>query len=151
MSERVAIADANVLVALVLVDHVDHTAARAWVSRVARFATTPMTEVALVRLLLNPAITVGTDGRPLSVGAAVDALRAIKGLPNAEFVADATSIADARAVTRHITGHRQVTDTHLLNLAIAHGGVLATFDAKIHGSLKPRDRKHVHVIGQQER
>ncbi|MEL7978244.1 TA system VapC family ribonuclease toxin [Isoptericola sp. F-RaC21] len=151
MSERVELADANVLLALTLADHVDHAAARAWLTQVSRFATTPMTETALVRLLLNPAITVDDDGRALTVDVAIDTLRAVKGLPNAEFVADATSIADARALTRHVTGHRQVTDTHLLNLAIAHGGVLATFDTRIHASLRPRDRRHVHVIGQGER
>ena len=114
MSEPVQIADANVLVALTLKEHVDHTAARHWLTQVARFATTPMTETALVRLLLNPAITVDADGKPLAIDVALDALRAIKALPNAEFVADATSIADARALTGHVTGHRQVTDTHLL-------------------------------------
>ncbi|MCA5892270.1 PIN domain-containing protein [Isoptericola sp. NEAU-Y5] len=146
MSEPVQIADANVLVALTLEDHADHAAARRWIAHAARFATTPMTETALVRLLLNPAITVDSDGKPLTIAVALDALRAIKSLPNAEFVADATSVSDARAVTGHITAHRQVTDTHLLNLAISQGGVLATFDAKIHHSLRPRDRKHVHVI-----
>lgn len=146
MSVPVQIADANVLVALTLQEHDDHTAARHWLTQVARFATTPMTETALVRLLLNPAITVDADGKPLTIDVALGALRAIKALPNAEFIADATSIADARALTGHVTGHRQVTDTHLLNLAISHGGVLATFDARIHHSLRPRDRKHVHVI-----
>jgi toxin-antitoxin system PIN domain toxin len=147
MNEQVAIADVNVLIALTLQEHVDHADARRWLSQVARFATTPMTETALVRLLINPAITVGSDGKPLKIDVALDALRSIKALPNAEFVADATSIADARSLTRHVTGHRQVTDAHLLNLAISHGGVLATFDAKIRDSLRPRDRKHVHLVG----
>lgn len=148
MSEPVEVADANVLVALALAEHVDHEAARLWVTQVARFATCPMTETALVRLLLNPAVTVGADGRPLTIDQAIGAVKAISALPNAEFLADTTSLTDARALTRHVTGHRQVTDTYLLNLAIAHGGVLATFDTKIRASLKPFDRKHVHVISE---
>jgi toxin-antitoxin system PIN domain toxin len=146
MSEPVAVADANVLVALALAEHVDHEAARSWVGQVVRFATCPMTETALVRLLLNPAVAVGADGRPLRIDQALGAVRAISALPNAEFVPDTTSLTDARALTRHVTGHRQVTDTYLLNLAIAHGGVLATFDTKIRSALRPSDRKHVHVI-----
>ncbi|WP_156253336.1 TA system VapC family ribonuclease toxin [Pseudactinotalea terrae] len=146
MPSPVEIADANVLIALTLPAHVHHEPARRWVSQVALFATTPLTETALVRLLLNTTITVGKNGQALTIDHAVSALQAIKALPNADFIADATSLADSRALTSHVTRHRQVTDTHLLNLAIARGGVLATFDARIRDALKPRHRHHVHTI-----
>lgn len=49
--------DVNVLVALTNPAHQHHTQAHHWLSEVERFATTPITEYGLVRLLLNPAVT----------------------------------------------------------------------------------------------
>lgn len=145
MSE-LALADANVLVAFAVSSHVHHAAARAWISTVPAFATTPITESALIRALVNPSIVRDADGSQVTVATAVSVLQRLRLLPNARFLPDATSLADARALTGHITGHRQVTDAHLLNLAIAHGAVLATFDAGIAAALKPRDRRHVLVL-----
>ena len=48
--------------------------------------------------------------------------------------------------TSVLVGHRQVTDLHLANLALASGGRLATFDRAITSWLAPRDRHLVHVI-----
>jgi hypothetical protein len=95
----------------------------------------------LVRLLLNPAVLAG-----VTIGEALDALRGIRSLPIAQFWPDASSLADQRAITGHITGPKQVTDTHLLNLAIANGGILATFDGKFPRALNLRDRRHVRVL-----
>ena len=145
-SDLVELADANVLVALVVAEHPDHHAARRWLATVPRFATTPLTETALVRLLLNPNIVTGSSGSRLTITEALSALNAVKSQPNAVFLADSTSLADARAMTAHIQGHRQVTDAHLLSLAIAQGGVLATFDVKLANSLGARAQKHVRVI-----
>lgn len=141
-----ALADANVLVAVAVSSHVHHAAARDWISRTPAFATTPITEAALVRALINPAIVRDVDGNQLSITAALSVLRKLRLLSNAKFLTDSTSLADTRALTGHITGHRQVTDTHLLNLAVAHGGVLATFDAGIASSLKPAARKHILIL-----
>ena len=50
----------------------------------------------------------------------------IVGLPNHEFWFDDI---DYRGVPeRGIIGHKQVTDSYLVALAAAHGGVLATMD-----------------------
>lgn len=141
-----ALADANVLVAAAVSSHVHHAAARNWLATIPAFATTPITEAALVRALINPAITCDTNGDQLSITAALSVLRKFRMLSNAKFLADSTSLADQRALIGHITGHRQVTDTHLLNLAIAHGAVLATFDAGIASSLKPATRKYVLAL-----
>ncbi|MFT4293854.1 MAG: PIN domain-containing protein [Micropruina sp.] len=141
-----ALADANVLVAFAVSSHVHHAAARAWIAAVPAFATTPITESALVRALINPAIVRDTRNNQLSIADALDVLRRIRLLPNARFLPDGTSLADARALTAQITGHRQVTDAQLLNLAIANGATLATFDAGIPSSLKPRDRRHVRLL-----
>lgn len=50
-------------------------------------------------------------------------------LPEHDFWPDDLSFAEASArVTRHLAGHRQVTDAYLAGLASAHGGLLATLD-----------------------
>jgi predicted nucleic acid-binding protein len=54
---RVTVPDVNVLVALTNPAHVFHREAHRWLSGVNRFATTPVTESGLVRMLLNPAVS----------------------------------------------------------------------------------------------
>ena len=141
-----ALADANVLVAAAVSSHIHHAAARDWISKTPAFATTPITEAALIRALINPAIVRDLDGNQINISTALSILRKLRLLSNATFLTDSTSLADTRALTGHVIGHRQVTDTHLLNLAIAHGGVLATFDAGIPSSLRPAARKHVLIL-----
>lgn len=140
---RTELADVNVLLAVANSDHTDHIEASAWLRAVSRFATTPITEAGLVRLLMNARVM----ETPATMSEAVAALSAIRSLRHADFLADATSLADARAITTHVTGTKQVTDTHLLNLAIAHGCVLTTFDARLRASLPSPHRHHVRVIG----
>ncbi len=140
---RTELADVNVLVAVVLEDHDDHSSAISWLRSTRAFATTPITEIGLVRLLMNPAIS----GRPVPMAEAVAILRSIKALESASFLSDSTSLADHRAIIRHVTGTKQITDTHLLNLAIANGLRLVTFDNKLSASLTATARRHVRVLG----
>jgi predicted nucleic acid-binding protein len=121
--------------------HASHKDAIAWLRATSKFATTPLTEVGLVRLLLNPQVATG-----VGIGQAVEILRRIKSLPTAEFWPDSTSLADQYAITKQVQGSAQVADTHLLNLAIANGGLVVTFDRKIVGSLRAKDRRHVRVL-----
>ncbi len=51
-----ALLDVNVLVALADPRHVHHEAARQWFEGEDAFATTPLTEVAFVRLMSHPLI-----------------------------------------------------------------------------------------------
>lgn len=110
--------DANVLVALVVAEHVRHGAAEAWLERLeGRFATCPFTQTALARFLVR-------EGRPARDAATV--LAALAGHPRHEFWPadiDAGAIAWDR-----VDGHRQVIDAYLAALARARGGRLATFD-----------------------
>jgi len=85
-----------------------------------------VSETGLIRLLLNPRII-----RGVTMSAALGTLRSIRALPAARSWPDGTSLADQRALTTHVKGTKQVTDAHLLNLAIAGGGLLVTFDAGI--------------------
>lgn len=136
--------DANVLVALVLTTHVHHRAAHTALRSCEVFATTPVTEAALVRLLLNPAVTGSRFG-------ATDALRVLRGLrhdPRHRSLPDDTTLTESYVDLSVLMGHRQVTDLHLLNLAARHACVLATFDGSLAQSVAPSDRMHLHLLPQ---
>ncbi len=110
--------DANVLIALVVAEHVHHEAAEAWLERAeGLFATCPFTQTALARFLVR-------EGGSARDAAAV--LAAVVGHPRHGFW-PADLGADAMAWDR-IDGHQQVTDAYLAALARAKGGQLATFD-----------------------
>jgi toxin-antitoxin system PIN domain toxin len=110
--------DANVLIALVVADHVHHAAAEEWFAGTAdRFATCPVTEGALVRLLVR-------EGQ--SAATAVAVLEGLAGSPRHEFWPD--DVAYHRVAMHGVVGHRQVTDAYLVQLARAHQGRLATLD-----------------------
>jgi predicted nucleic acid-binding protein len=81
--------DANVLIALTVVEHEHHARASAWVTRVDRFALCPVVEGALVRFLVR----VGE-----SVSAATQLLEAVHAMPRCEFWPDRLSYVDAYLV-----------------------------------------------------
>ncbi len=69
---------------------------------------------------------------PRSPIEAIQLLERIVSLPHHEFWPDDVSIVSSRHVARRkLVGHGQVTDAHLLALALTHGGVLATFDGGV--------------------
>jgi toxin-antitoxin system PIN domain toxin len=114
----VTLLDANVLIALVVTEHVHHDAAEAWLQRAeGPFATCPFTQTALARFLVR-------EGRPARDAASV--LAAIVGHPRHAFWPADLGV-DAIAWER-VDGHRQVTDAYLAALARAKGGRLATLD-----------------------
>lgn len=101
-----------------------------------------MTESALVRLLLNPAVT----GGERSVEEVLTVLRGMRGHTAWSFLADDASPADPSIDVGIIASHRQVTDLHLLDLAARHGGVLTTFDASLSAIISPLDRQLLEVL-----
>ncbi len=110
--------DANVLVALIVSDHVHHDAAESWFAGVDdSFATCPITQGSLVRLLIR-------GGQSAEDAHAV--VTALTGNSRHQFWADSVSFTDF--ALRGVIGHRQVTDAYLAQLARANGGTLATFD-----------------------
>lgn len=117
--------DANVLIALVVDDHVHHDSAERWLAgQDGMIATCPITEGSLVRLLIREGQSAGT-ARALISSVADD--------PRHEFWPDQISYRDVSFTG--VIGHRQVTDAYLAQLARARGGSLATFDqgfAKLH-------------------
>ena len=127
---RVALLDVNVLVALFDPDHVHHDLAHDWFAeqRSHGWATCPITENGLVRVLSNPAYG-ATIEQPAQV---VRRLAAFCRSGGHEFWEDSLSLRDAAifAVTLPVTS-RHLTDAYLLGLARVHNGLLATFDRAI--------------------
>ena len=136
------LADANVLLALHAPAHTHHARAADWLESSASFATTPVTDLGLVRLLTRADVM---DGRPLRPAQALALLSVLKQQPHYAFWPDGEALDRSRFASA-LQGPGQVTDLHLLDLAAAHAGVLVTFDAKIPAALKPRDRKYVRLL-----
>jgi toxin-antitoxin system PIN domain toxin len=111
--------DANVLIALVVAEHVHHDAAAEWLSESeAAFATCPITQGSLVRFLMR-------SGQPAAT--ARDVVSAVEHANRHEFWSDSVSFADVEMAG--VVGHRQVTDAYLAQLARIHNGQLATLDS----------------------
>ena len=136
------LADANVLLALHALGHPFHSRAAQWFEACESFATTPMTEAGMVRLLMRADVM---EGKPLLSSDALAMLGILKQQPHFAFWPDGEQV-DRSRFAYAFQGPGQVTDLHLLDLAAAHGGVLVTFDAKIYAALKPRDRKYLHQL-----
>lgn len=111
--------DANVLIALVVPEHVHHDATAEWLSAFdAGFATCPITQGSLVRFLVRAG---------QSAAAARDVVDAIEQVDRHEFWPDSVSFADVEV--GGVIGHRQVTDAYLAQLARSRNGQLATLDS----------------------
>ena len=113
--------DANVLIALVVADHVHHDVAAEWLSASdAGFATCPITQGSLVRFLLRAG---------QSAVAAQEVVRAVQSADRHEFWPDSVSFADVEF--GGVVGHRQVTDAYLAQLARSRDGHLVTLDSAL--------------------
>jgi toxin-antitoxin system PIN domain toxin len=118
MAGAIFLADANVLIALVVRDHVHHAAAIRWFRREKpTLHLCPIVEGALLRMLIQ-------QGHRAADGAAL--LAGLYRGGRHSFVAD--SVSYAQTDLSSIVGHRQVTDTYLAALARSLGVRLATFD-----------------------
>ena len=115
--------DTNVLIALIVQDHIHHQRASAWQAGVTSFATCPITEGALVRFLLR----VG-ESKPVIT----QALKAVSELAGHEFWPDDLTYADLDLLP--LQGYKQVTDAYLVALARQHGGAVATLDEGLYAT-----------------
>ena len=125
---RVALLDVNVLVALFDPDHVHHEPAHHWFrgQRPSGWATCPLTENGVVRILSNPAYSPSAE-RPEQIARR---LASFRNAGHHAFWPDDVSLCDSRVFSLAV-GHRQLTDVYLLALAVRRGGFLATFDRSI--------------------
>lgn len=137
--------DVNVLIALTLTTHVHHARAHESLRRHrGDWATSPLTEAALVRLLLNPTVT----GRTFAPALVLQVVSGLRTDPRWRWLPDDSTLADPVIDLSVLVGHRQVTDLHLVNLAASAGLRLVTFDAGIAAALAKADRRHVLVLPQ---
>jgi len=114
-----ALLDANVLIALVVAEHVHHDAAVEWLSASdPAFATCPITQGSLVRFLVRAG---------QSAAAARDVVGAVENADRHEFWSDSVTFADVDFAG--VVGHRQATDAYLAQLARSRNGQLATLDS----------------------
>jgi uncharacterized protein len=122
-----ALLDVNALVALAWDSHVHHDAIRRWFADngASGWATCPLTESGFVRVSSNPKVLPAAIG----VEAARGVLASLRAAEGHTFLVDDVSIADADVPA--MSGHRQVTDAHLLTLAHRRGMRVVTFDAAL--------------------
>lgn len=109
--------DGNVLVALVVAEHVHHEAARAWFQGIERFATCPTVQGTLLRLMIRQGLSIVEARQALSI--VTQHARHEQWLDELTYLEiDLTGVV----------GHRQVTDAYLAGLARARRGRVSTFD-----------------------
>ncbi|BBH16990.1 ribonuclease VapC39 [Nocardioides baekrokdamisoli] len=133
--------DVNVLLALMSPSHEFHSPAMAWFRGTARFGTTVVTELGLLRLLLNPAVM----GQRLDGAYARAMLRSVRADARHSVVSDTSSLAEPVIDVVGLVGHKQVTDLHLVNLAASVGARLVTFDRRVRG-LVPQSNDYVVTL-----
>jgi hypothetical protein len=139
-----ALLDINVLLALFDEAHVHHATARDWLlaHRADGWASCPVTQNGFLRIVSQPAYP---NRVPLS--AAILMLREAVADQAHQFWLDSVSAVDASTIAHdRLHGHRQLTDTYLLALAVANGGRLVTLDAGIPLAAVPRARKADLVV-----
>jgi toxin-antitoxin system PIN domain toxin len=140
-----ALLDVNLLIALAWPNHVHHRSALRWFDRTrkAGWATCPLTQSGFVRVSSNEHILPGAR----SPREALALLRRIVALPGHVFWEDDLSIAATDLIDEtRLLGHRQITDAHLLALALRHGGQLATLDRGITQLVPPSHSAKTAVL-----
>ena len=132
----VALLDINLLVALAWPNHVHHLAAHRWFSALSPrgWATCSIAELGFIRVSSNakaiPCAVTPQD--------AMELLCRMTALPRHRFWPDDVRFAESPDVARsRVVGHQQVTDAHLVALAIRHGGCLATFERGMRALVPP--------------
>lgn len=128
--------DVSVLIALCDAAHEFHDEASAWFNavRLDGWATCPLTENGLVRILGHPAYP-GSPGPPARVR---PLLQALTRTPGHVFWADEVSICDATVFPSLArTTAASLTDLYLLALALHQNARFATLDRRIDPAVIP--------------
>jgi hypothetical protein len=131
--------DVNVLIALIDPLHIEHNRAHEWFDVIGRhsWATSPMTENGVLRVLGNPRYG-NSPGSPAVVAQMLQEFLALSG--HTFWPDDISALDPSRLDATHLLTVGQIADSYLLALAIAHQGRLATFDRRlipdsVHGGL----------------
>ena len=122
--------DVDVLLALLWPRHQSHAAAHAWFATSGQrsWATNALTQLGVLRLLTNPALTQGA----VSAGTALGVLSEATAHPGHEFwPLDHQFPAALKLLAAKVRRHQQWTDAVLLWQAMERDGLLVSFDAAI--------------------
>ena len=145
MAEPIALLDLNVLIALVDPQYAQYEPSHRWfqVHGGHGWATCPLTQNALLRILRNPRYP-NSPGGPLVV---MPLLQELLAHPTHVFWPDALSweaagVFEAEALLHH----GQITDTYLLGLAIHHQGRLVSFDKRLSPRAVRGGEEALHLI-----
>lgn len=125
----VSLLDVNVLIALCDGRHEHHRIAAEWfVAHAANgWASCPITQNGVIRILSAPAYP---GARP--VAQVLEQVRTLCAGTHHHFWPDAVSLVQPGVLNpRHLLGHRQLTDTYLLALAVHQGGRFVTLDGAV--------------------
>jgi hypothetical protein len=122
--------DVNVLLALLWPRHQCHAAAHAWFAKSGHhaWASNVLTQLGVLRLLTNPAITQGAVSAVTALGVLSEATTH----PGHEFwPLDREIPPGLKPLAAKITGYRQWMDAVLLCQAMQREGLLVTFDSGV--------------------
>jgi len=134
---KICLLDINLLIALAWPSHIHHEQSHVWfgANSASGWATCPVTQCGFVRVSSNPKIIADA----VSPKAALSVLHDIISIDRHVFWPDSISLTESSYIpTSLLIGHRQVTDTYLLGLAVSNNGRLATLDKRI-PALLPAD------------
>jgi toxin-antitoxin system PIN domain toxin len=137
--------DVNVLLALVWPRHEGHHDAHAWFARVGRraWATNPITQLGVLRLLTNSLIALHT----VSPARALDVMAEATRHPGHEFWPMDRQVLDSlKPLASYLRGYHQWTDAALLCHAAEHDAALVTFDSGIAELASPELRNRVVLL-----
>lgn len=138
--------DINLLLALMDPDHAFHMRAHEWWAGCGgKWASCPLTENGLLRIITSPAYSKTAD---FTVTEMAGRLRAFAGATDHAFWPDSLSLRDDRFFQHPaiLTG-KHLTDIYLLALAVANNGSFATFDQHIPlAAVKQAEVRHLTVI-----
>ena len=140
----IALLDVNVLVALAWPNHIYHSLARQWFREQKKmgWATCPTTKNDFIRVSSNARV-IPEANSPMEAALFLRSLIASEGHV---FWPEESSVIDDRCIgIEKIHTYHQITDAHLLSLALRHQGCLATFDRGI-ARLVPKDRKAENAV-----
>ena len=124
-----ALLDVNLLIALFTPNHVHAQRAHSWwqENKSHGWASCPITQNGYVRITSQPSFPYAS-----TTAAALAKFKDAIGRTQHAFWTDDVSIADESIFDpAFLLGHRQVTDTYLLALAMKNGGSLVTLDRSI--------------------
>ena len=134
--------DINVIIALLDRGHLMHMAARHWMEQELDhgWATCPITQNGVLRIMSQPAYT---NHRP--VAQVAERLEEACNHASHIFWPEQISLLNKGLIRwERMLGPRQITDSYLLALAVAHGGRFVSFDQRIRVDLVP-DASEVHL------